>query len=126
MLPLVAVAVLLGLWWFTRQSELFCLSVRAGRVLVVRGRVPAGLLSDVRAIVARPPASRATIKAVKGERGARLVFSGDIGEHQEQRLRNVFALYPASRLRHAPPIARPTMGQLIGVAWLAWLFERRV
>jgi hypothetical protein len=40
-------------------------------------------------------------------------------------MRNVFALYPASQLRQAPAIAQPTLGQLMGVAWLAWLLDRR-
>jgi hypothetical protein len=40
-------------------------------------------------------------------------------------MRNIFALYPLSQLRHAPAIARPTLGQLAGVAWLAWLLDRR-
>jgi hypothetical protein len=119
MLPILAVAFVLGLWWFTRQSELFCIS------LVVRGRVPAGLLGDVRRIVRSDPRS-GTIRAMKSERGARLVFSGRLGEHQEQRLRNTFSLYPASQLRHAPKIAQPSVGQLLGVAWLAWWLDRRL
>src|SRR5262245_47122428 len=121
---LIAVAALVGLWWFTRQSELFCLSVRRGRVLVVRGRAPAGFVSEVRSIVARAKTPSGTIRAMKSERGGRLSVSGDIDEATAQRLRNLFALYPASQLRHAPVIARPTFGQILGVAWLAWLFDR--
>jgi hypothetical protein len=125
MLPILAVAFVLGLWWFTRQSELFCVSVRHGKALVVRGRVPGGLLADIRGIV-RTESRSGTIRAMKSERGARLVFSGGLGEHQEQRLRNTFSLYPASQLRHAPKIAQPSVGQLLGVAWLAWLLDRRL
>lgn len=121
---ILAVAAVLGLWWFTRQADLFCLSVRKGRVLVVRGRTPPGFLREVRAIVARESTSSGTIRAVKTENGGRLVVSGGIDERTAQRLRNLFALYPSAQLRHAPAIQKPTLGQLVGVAWLAWLFER--
>jgi len=61
---------------------------------------------------------------LKTEHGGRLVVSGAIDERTEQRLRNLFALYPASQLRKAPAIAKPTFGQLLGIAWLAWLLDR--
>ncbi len=125
MLPLVAVLAVIGIWWFSRQSDLFCISARNGKALVLRGRVPPGLLADVRAVVARTPSRSATIRAVKDARGGRLRFSGNLGEDQEQRLRNVFSLYPMAQLTHAPLIARPTLGQLLGVAWLAWILDRR-
>lgn len=115
-------AVLFGIWWLTRAGELFCVSVRNGRVLVVRGRPPAGFVSDMRG-VARG-VRRATIRAVKHEDRARLSFSGDLGEAREQRLRNLFALYPASKLRQAPAIGKPTLGQILGIAWLAWWLDR--
>ena len=117
-----AAALLFGIWWFTRTRELFALSVRDGRVLVLRGRAPAGFVGQARDIVRG--VRSATIRAVKHEHGARLSFSGALDEAREQRLRNVFALYPASKLRQAPAIARPTLGQVLGVAWLAWLLDR--
>jgi len=124
MLPVLAIAFVLGLWWFTRTREIFVVSVRDGRVLLVRGRAPAGLLADIGAIVAKPPVRRATIKAVAGEHNARLVVSG-LDEGRTQRLRNVFGVRPVARLRAVPAIARPSVGQLLGIAWLAWLFEPR-
>ena len=33
-------------------------------------------------------------------------------------------LYPESQLRAAPPIKSPTLGQLTGLAWLAWMLDR--
>lgn len=122
----LGVLVALGLYlWSLRVNELFCVSVRNGRVLVVRGRVPAGLLSDIRDVVSRPVVSRGTVRATKQEHGARLVVSGAIDEGREQRLRNIFRLYPVSNLRAAPSIAKPTLGQLLGIAWLAWILDRR-
>ena len=101
------------------------MSVREGKVLVVRGRVPGGMLHEIAESMSRPRIRRCSIKAVKTESGGRLQFSGDIDEGRRQRMRNVFALYPASQLRQAPAIDQPTVGQLAGVAWLAWLLDRR-
>ena len=82
-------------------------------MLLVRGRAPNGFTSEARAI-----------RGLKTERGGRLVVSGDIDERTEQRLRNLFALYPASQLRQAPAIEKPTLGQLLGIGWLAWMLDR--
>lgn len=119
---IVFVAVVL--FWASRGSEIFCLSVRDGRLLVVRGRVPAALVAQIRDVVARPPVRRATIRAVKAETGARLVVSGDVDEGRAQRLRNLFGLYPAAKLRAAPVVTERSVGQFLGIAWLAWLFDR--
>ena len=40
-------------------------------------------------------------------------------------MRNTFVQYPMSQLRSAPAIAQPTLGQLFGIAWLAWMLQRR-
>jgi hypothetical protein len=119
---LVTAAVLFGIFFLTRAGELFCLSVKDGRVLVVRGRAPAGFVTETKDVVRG--VKSATIRGIKGEARARLSFSGDLGEAREQRLRNLFALYPASKLRQAPLIAKPTLGQVLGIAWLAWLLDR--
>jgi hypothetical protein len=125
LLVLVAVVALVVFWLASRARELFVVSVRGGRVLVVRGRVPLGFLGDVRTVVARPPVRWATIRAVKGEHHARLVVSGDLDDGRAQRLRNAFGLRPMSQLRSAPLVDRPTLGQWLGIAWLAWLLDRR-
>lgn len=124
LLATLLVLGVLGIWWFTRTGELFCLSVRRDKVLLVRGRAPGGFIAEARAVVARARVTRGTIRGLKTERGGRLVVSGDIDERTEQQLRNLFSLYPASQLRQAPAIAQPTVGQLLGIAWLAWLFDR--
>jgi hypothetical protein len=123
-LPVIVVAVVVGLWWFTRTSELFYISVRDGKTLLVRGRVPVSLHQELKEIVSNPVVRRGRIRAFKTERGGELVCGGDIDDGREQRMRNTFMLYPASQLRHAPAIRQPTLGQLSGIAWLAWLFER--
>lgn len=122
LLPVLAVAAFVGLWWFTRKRELFRLSVRDGKVLLVHGRIPGRMLQDISDIVSRPPVRRATIVAHAGESGSSIRASG-MDDRREQRLRNVFRLYPTSALRNAPAIAKPTLGQILGIAWLGWLFS---
>jgi hypothetical protein len=119
-LAILGVGFLVFFFVARRLNELFLLSVRNGKVIVVRGRVPAGFVSDVRTIVRGQKSG--TIRAVKNDGHARITTTG-MGEHVEQRLRNAFSTYPASRLRAAPPIARPTLGQVLGIAWLAWLLD---
>jgi hypothetical protein len=124
LLLLVALVVVAAIWWSGRVNELFCLSVRDGKVLVVRGRIPGGLLAEFREVVSRPPVRRATVRAVKGAHGVELRCSGALGEGRQQRLRNCLGVYPMSRLRAAPPLERATVGQIIGIAWLAWMLDR--
>jgi hypothetical protein len=122
-LPVIAVVVVVGVWWFSRAGELFYISVRDGKALVVRGRVPVSMLQELKETVSNPKVKRGSIRAFKTEIGGQLACSGDIDEGREQRMRNTFMLYPASQLRHAPAIQRPTLGQLCGVAWLAWMLD---
>jgi len=121
----VLAAVVAGVWWLTRANELFYVSVRDGKVLVVRGRVPIGLLQTFAEVVKEPVVRRGAIKAWKDESGGQLACSGDIDEGREQRMRNAFMLYPASKLRQAPAVQKPSLGQVLGLAWLAWLLDRR-
>jgi hypothetical protein len=126
-MPWLLIAVVGGaaiLWWFSLHEDLFCLSVRDGRLLIVRGRVPPRFVADVRDVLARMGVRDVTIRAHRTAHSGRLSFSGAIDEFTQQRLRNVFGLIPAAQLRSAPPIQRPTLGQRVGVVWLAWWFAR--
>ena len=118
---LVGLAVLV---WASRAREIFMVSVRDGRVLVVRGRVAGTLLSAIRDVVAEPPVRRATLRAVREENGARLIVTGAIDDGRAQRLRNVFGITPLAKLRAAPPVSQRSLGQFLGIAWLAWLLDR--
>lgn len=123
LLPVLAVVAVIALWWFTRFGELFYVSVRNGKCLVVRGRLPTSMLQEFREAVKNPTVKRGSIRAWKTESGGVLRCSGGIDEGREQRMRNTFFLYPMAKMRQAPAIAKPTLGQLTGIAWLAWLFE---
>ena len=76
-MPLLALLVVLALVALiavalSRANELFCVSVRDGRCLVVRGQIPTALLQDFRDVVARAGLPRATIRGVReGEKSVR-------------------------------------------------------
>jgi hypothetical protein len=125
---MIYVLLLVGgaaLYWFFGSRTLFKLSIRNGEVLVVSGRVPVRFLQDVREVTADEKLTRGTVSAVARAHGAGLSFSG-LPEGPQQRLRNAFRLYPVADVRHAPPIAKPTLGQMLGITWLAWLLESRI
>lgn len=121
---LVLLAGAAAVFWFLSRRALFKLSIKDGELLVVSGRVPVRFLQDVRDVVRDEKLTHGTISAVAREHGAGLTFWG-IPEGPQQRMRNAFRLYPVADLRHAPPIDKPTLGQLLGITWLAWLLQRR-
>jgi len=121
-LPILAIALFLVtvLWLSARANELFCVSARDGRLLVIRGRIPPSLLTAFADILRRARVPRATIRAWKSEGHARIEASG-VDEGTAQMLRNAFGLHPIQRLKTAPLVAHRNLGQILGVAWLAWL-----
>ena len=110
--------VMAAFWiWLRRQGELFRLSVRAGRVLVVRGRVPQGLVDDFRPVVKHVRSG--DIHVQKTSSGGRLTTRG-IDDDTTQRLRNLLGIRSLASLVGALPLRAPTLGQRLGIAWLAW------
>ena len=93
-------------------------------MLLVRGRIPPGLSEALADVADRAQLERATVRAIAGEQHARLVFSG-VPEGPAQRMRNVFGTHPVQRLRGAAIPAARNAGQVLGIAWLAWLFTNR-
>ena len=119
-LVLVLIGVVVGYLVVDRKRDIFCISVRQGRCLVVRGRIPGSLLAGITDVIGRAGIRSGSVRAVKGEHNARLVFRG-IDDGTAQRLRNVFGHHPVQKLRAAPIAANRNLGQVLGVAWLAWL-----
>lgn len=123
-IAVLALVALVAYVVYTRMNELFVLSVRGGRVLVLRGRIPNNLHAAFASVASRAKLERATIKAVKGQRHARLVFSG-VDEGTAQRMRNAFGIHPIQALRAARLPDTRNVGQLLGIAWLAWMLSGR-
>lgn len=121
---LVALAVVMGLciWWLSRQSELCWVSIRRGQLLVVRGRVPQGLLGDFRPLLQN--VQRGEIFVHKTSGGGRLQTRG-IDDRTAQRLRNVLGIKPETQFVSATPIRNPNLGQRLGIGWLAWWSTKR-
>lgn len=119
---ILAVAAFAVVAWVVlgRANEIFCISVKNGRLLVVRGAVPTGLLHGLADVLQRERVKDATIRAVRADGHARLVASG-VSDAVAQRLRNVFGAHPIQKLRAAQVPKARNLGQVLGVAWLAWL-----
>lgn len=120
---LLALALIMAmiLWWAARKNELFLISVRDGELLVVRGRVPQGLLADYRPLLRH--VKRGSIVAKKTSDGALLQMHG-IDDNDAQRLRNVLGLRSPAQQINGAPIRNPSLGQRLGITWLAWRCNR--
>jgi len=106
-----------------RANEMFVIAVRDGRILVMRGRIPASLREDIRDVIARANVGRATLRVVRSGGAARMLTEG-VDANVAQRLRNVLSLYPDHKLRAAPAPQGRNLGQLLGIAWLAFRLAR--
>lgn len=118
----LVVAAFAAYFWLQRQREIVVVSVRQGTVRPLRGTAPGTLLSDFQRAVAH--VGHGTIRVHKEEDAARLTTSG-IDAPTEQRLRNILRLYPLSSLRASREAERSVLQRMLGLAWVAWIFERR-
>jgi hypothetical protein len=126
---LVVVIAAIAVVAISRANELFFVSVRDGRCLVVRGSVPPSVWSELRLVVRMSGARRGSIRAFKEGGSPRVVVQG-LGEGTAQRLRNAFGARGFHRATASGAAAAAggggqNLGQLLGVAWLAWLLTRR-
>lgn len=125
MLPWVLVASFVIAWVvIDRLNELFCLSWRKGELRLVRGAIPAALKNDLADALTRMKVESCTIKAKKEEQGARLTAAG-LDDFSEQRLRNIFQIYPVATLRSAKQPENNKLLRFFGFASLLWIFGRR-
>lgn len=110
----------------TRANELFCVSIRDGVCLTIRGTVPPKIWRELVTTARMAGIQRGTIRAVKEGGGARLVTDG-IAPEITQRLRNSIGSAGLSAMKlgteKGAPAAR-NLGQVLGVAWLAWILTR--
>lgn len=99
-------------------NELFCLSIRDGEGLVVRGALPRSLRDELTDVVGRRDA---LIRGVREGRSARLDIRG-VDDPTAQRLRNVFGIsrYRDLKALGAVQPGKRNIGQRLGWTWLAW------
>ena len=120
-LAVVALLVLIS----RHANEVFCLSVRHGRGLLIRGRIPSGLQAELLEVLHRAEVHDAVLRAVREGGRARLQASGEsVNEAVLQRLRNVFGTRLWRDLKLGPPPRRRNLGQRLGGTWLAWRLHR--
>ena len=115
------VPTILAILVVTRMNEIFCVSVRNGKMLLIRGTCPNTLFHDLQDVMRRADVQRATLRAVKTDGHARLLASG-VDDGIAQRCRNTFGTHPLHQLRSASSPQRRNLGQVLGIGWLAWLF----
>lgn len=123
---LVAIIVMVVI---ARAHELFYVSIREGRCIVVRGSVPPSLYSELREVVRISRVRRGRVRAVKDGGRPRLLVEG-LDERVAQRLRNSFGARgfgraTASGAQAAASSRSQNLGQLLGIAWLAWWLAPR-
>lgn len=126
---MVVVALLLmAIPFFLRANEVCAISVRNGKLLLVRGRAPQMLFDDIAEVVRRANVERSMIRVVK-EGGAARLIATEVDEATAQRLRNVLGAHPyrllVSPVRGGAPRASRNLGQTLGIASLAWWLSDR-
>lgn len=125
MLPL-ALTIGFGLVFFLvvqRATEQFRVAFRGGRLLLIRGQMPQGLLNDFADTLRRAGVQSATLVGRRTDTGLRLTGSG-VQDWDLQRLRNQLSIHPYARLATSANSTRRTWWRVLGISWLAWLMAR--
>lgn len=111
----------------SRANELFCVSIRDGKCLVIRGAVPPKIWRELVTTARMAGIRSGTIRAVKQNGAARLVTTG-IDPSVTQRLRNSIGSAGLNAIKlgtRKGGDASRNLGQLLGITWLAWMLTRR-
>lgn len=106
-LVLAAIVIAASFLFFRRVNELCVLRAHAGKVRIVRGRIPQRLLDDIADVMARSQASGIELRVVSEGGMPQLVTRGNLSPELAQRLRNVLGAWTVSQLRNAPKKRRP-------------------
>jgi hypothetical protein len=82
-----------------RANELFALTARAGKLVLLRGRLAPVLFSEFAEIAERERLDGAEIRVLSESGVPRLVLRGAPNPALEQAFRNVLGRYPVSQIR---------------------------
>jgi hypothetical protein len=105
-----------------RAHERFCVSVRRGRALVVRGSVPAAALATLSAALG--DAEEALIVGLEREEEIRLEVRGAT-EAQTRTIVAILGVLTPTEVARAARIGRRRWWQIVGFVELAWWMDHR-
>jgi len=103
LLLLAAAMLAIGIAAF-RALVVFELTIKEGKLVRARGRIPQALLNDLLGVCPHGHATTLTIRCHMDQGRARLVTRGPIDDDSIQRMRNLLALWPLVRLKTAPKL----------------------
>ena len=94
LLPLGAVAIIVGIFWYAFQyaQAAFIVRVRAGSAKVVKGKLTAAFIQELEDVCRQNQIKYVTLRGVRRGRRVALVFSPSIPMSCQQQLRNVWAM----------------------------------
>lgn len=101
LLLLLVLAIAAWLWAIDRETTLFVVRVRDGRISSVRGRLPPRALQEIKDVVARAAVRRAKIRALVRDGHPVVRVSGEFDPGFLQVLRNVVGQFSVAELRAA-------------------------
>lgn len=100
-LLVLVLAIALWLWAVDRETTLFVVRVRDGRIRSVRGRLPPRALQEITDVVQRARVRRAKIRALVRDGQPVVRVSGEFDPGFLQVLRNVVGQFSVAELRSA-------------------------
>ena len=86
---IVAVAVVVGVFWLARPPVVFVIKYRNGTPSVVRGRLTVAMLASIDEICRQNRVTSGTITAITYGKRVRMKFSADISPGCQQQIRNL-------------------------------------
>lgn len=99
----LVLAFALWLWAIDRETTLFVVRVREGKITRVRGKIPPRALDEIRDVIRRAHVKRAKIRALVRDGQPVIRIRGEFDPGFLQVLRNVIGQYSLAELRAARP-----------------------
>lgn len=122
-LGILLVLVLTLLTALSRAHELYCVSVRGGRSLIVRGSLPASTQDEIDKLFASSASDEVVIRAFDREGEVHLNVSGATDTEVRWLERLLGGLGPDDL---PPPLPwQRTWWRFLGFVWLAWWIDGR-
>lgn len=122
-LGILLTVVMVLLTALSRAHELYCVSVRGGRSLVVRGSLPASTQKEVDQVFAGSPSDQVLIRAFDREGVVQLTVTG-ASDDETRRLERLLEGLGPDEL--PPPLPwQKSWWRFLGFVWLAWWMDGR-